>query len=80
MPSADGVNYWFPAKRFGWGWGFPCAWQGWVVLIVYLTLVLGGIPVIQAVKGNAIYVAYLMVLTAALLAVCWAKGEPPGSR
>ncbi|HTS17465.1 MAG TPA: hypothetical protein VMP11_07825 [Verrucomicrobiae bacterium] len=23
---------WFRAKRYGWGWGLPCAWQGWVVL------------------------------------------------
>ena len=23
--------YWFPAKRFGWGWGLPLSWQGWVV-------------------------------------------------
>jgi len=26
---------WFPAKRYGWGWGLPCAWQGWLVLAAY---------------------------------------------
>jgi hypothetical protein len=20
-------GYWFPAKRYGWGWGFPTAWH-----------------------------------------------------
>ena len=25
-------KYWFPAKRYGWGWGPPNNWQGWVVL------------------------------------------------
>jgi hypothetical protein len=25
---------WFIAKRYGWGWGLPCAWQGWVVFAV----------------------------------------------
>ena len=76
MPSADGRKYWFPAKRFGWGWRFPAAWQGWVVLIIYLTLVIGGIPVVQATNGNLVYVAYLFVLTVVLIAICWVKGEP----
>jgi len=21
-------DYWFPAKRYGWGWGIPNRWQG----------------------------------------------------
>ncbi len=25
-------KYWFPAKRYGWGWGIPNVWQGWLVL------------------------------------------------
>jgi hypothetical protein len=25
-------RYWFPAKRYGWGWGLPVTWQGWAVL------------------------------------------------
>jgi len=28
-------EFWFPAKRYGWGWGLPVAWQGWAVLIAY---------------------------------------------
>ena len=32
---------WFAAKRYGLGSGPPIAWQGWVVLGVYLALVLG---------------------------------------
>jgi len=27
---------WFPAKRYGWGWGFPICWQVWVVLAFIL--------------------------------------------
>jgi hypothetical protein len=33
---------WFPAKRYGWGWGLPVAWQGWVVLLAWLALFVGG--------------------------------------
>lgn len=42
MPGKD-ENIWFPAKMFGWGWGFPVKWQGWVVFGLYLILLLGGI-------------------------------------
>ena len=33
-----GPPYWFPSKRYGWGWGLPICWQGWVVFGVYLVL------------------------------------------
>ncbi len=31
-------KYWFPAKRYGWGWGIPNTWQGWLVLAVFAAL------------------------------------------
>jgi len=77
MPRADDPKYWFPAKRYGWGWGLPSSWQGWVVLLAYLVLVLGGIPFVQATNGSIAFVAYVMVLTASLIAICWLTGEPP---
>lgn len=77
MASSDRPKYWFPAKRYGWGWGPPCTWQGWVVLVIYLVLIVGGIPFIQATKGDIAYVAYVLALTVVLVAVCWLKGERP---
>jgi hypothetical protein len=44
---------------------------------VYLALVLGGIPFIQASVGSVVYVAYTVALTVPLVAVCWLTGEPP---
>ncbi|MBH5321205.1 hypothetical protein [Aurantiacibacter sediminis] len=32
---------WFEPKRLGYGSGLPCAWQGWVLLGVYLALMVG---------------------------------------
>lgn len=77
MKSSASARYWFPAKRYGWGWGPPCAWQGWVVLVVYFALLLGGIPLIQASEGNFAYVAYVIAVTVGLIAICWLTGEPP---
>jgi len=77
VPSAGSRKYWFPAKLYGWGWGPPSTWQGWVVLLAYLALVLGGIPFIQAPKGSVVYIAYALMLTVALIAICWLTGEPP---
>jgi hypothetical protein len=31
-------KYWFPAKRYGYGWGIPNSWQGWVVLVAFVAL------------------------------------------
>ena len=45
---------WFPAKCYGLGWGLPVAWQGWVVLVGYLILLLAGM-VWLFFKQNAIY-------------------------
>jgi hypothetical protein len=30
-------KYWFPAKRYGWGWGVPGAWQGRAFLVLWLS-------------------------------------------
>ena len=77
MASASTPKYWFRAKRYGWGWGLPSAWQGWVVLVIYLTLVSGGIPFVRASNGSAVYAIYVVILTVALVAICWLTGEPP---
>jgi len=32
---------WFAAKRFGYGAGLPIAWQGWVILLGYIAVMVG---------------------------------------
>jgi hypothetical protein len=77
MLSHSARTYWFPAKRYGWGWGPPSTWQGWIVLLAYVVLVLGGIPFVQVSGGSFLYPAYVLVLTIVLVAICWLTGEPP---
>ncbi|MBO9687558.1 hypothetical protein [Roseateles chitosanitabidus] len=69
-------NYWFPAKRYGFGWGAPTGWQGWAVLATYFILV----AVVIALRpeiGHGPFLLSLMGLSGALVGVCWLKGEPP---
>lgn len=40
--SENDDDIWFPAKRYGWGWGFPITWQGWIVMAAFLALVTSG--------------------------------------
>lgn len=73
----DEPTYWFPAKRYGWGWGLPLVWQGWVVLAAFVTLIAIGVIFLLPSGGPLFFSGYVAVLVVALVAVCWWKGEPP---
>jgi hypothetical protein len=70
-------EYWFPAKRYGWGWGIPTAWQGWLVLAAFAVLLIIGSIVLPPGKQIWSYLAYVVVLCVLLIGICWLKGEPP---
>lgn len=76
----DGPRYWFPAKRYGWGWGFPCAWQGWAVMAVFAALLVAGAVALLPDYNPAAYILYAVFLCVLLVAVCRLKGEPPAWR
>jgi len=69
-------RYWFRAKRYGWGWGLPLTWEGWLVLAAFVALFVAGTWLFGAVSG-VVYMAYVVILGALLTAVCWLTGEPP---
>lgn len=69
---------WFPAKTYGWGWGPPVCWQGWVVVAVYLALLAGGASWFLPRKPE--FILYAVGLSLALMGVCWWKGEKPAWR
>lgn len=31
---------WFIQKKYGYGWGLPARWQGWVVVVLYFVFIL----------------------------------------
>ncbi len=75
----DEPRYWFPAKRYGWGWGPPRTWQGWVVLLAWLaaTTVAAAWLMPRHPLGFLIFLAMMVAL---LLLIFYAKGEPPAWR
>lgn len=76
MPT-DSHDYWFPAKRYGWGWGLPSRWQGWAVIAIYAVLLAVGVVVLRPHAAPVSFVLYALGLSLLLVLVCWWKGEPP---
>jgi hypothetical protein len=76
MPSDDS-RYWFPAKRYGWGWGPPVAWQGWVVIAGFFAFAIAGIFLVPPQQSAPKFIGYIVALLVLMTAICWWKGEPP---
>jgi hypothetical protein len=71
------TKYWFPTKTYGWGWGLPSVWQGWMVMILYLILIASSVYIFPPDKQRVLFMSSIMLLTILLVVVCWIKGEPP---
>jgi hypothetical protein len=68
-------RYWFPATRYGWGWGAPSTWQGWLVLAGYVVTI--AVPALLLPDRPRIVGAVAATATLLLLWICLARGEPP---
>ncbi|MBP6931759.1 MAG: hypothetical protein KBB62_03505 [Candidatus Pacebacteria bacterium] len=75
-------KYWFARKRYGWGWGLPLVWQGWVVFIVYFIAIIANFETLNIdVKSTddlfSGYMPRFILLTVGLILICYWKGEKP---
>ncbi len=73
----QGDSYWFPAKRYGWGWGLPIRWQGWVVLLLWFAALLAGVYLLRGGEHLPLRLAFIVVMVTVLTLACYLKGEPP---
>ncbi len=73
----DDPSWWFPAKRYGWGWGPPRRWEGWAVLGIWFAVVLAAAPRIAVRQGPVAVVAFVTLMSLVLVVICWLTGEPP---
>ena len=76
MPN--GKTYWFPAKRYGYGWGPPIKWQGWAAVLLWFAALLEGLYVlIHSRYQLAARLGFVAVMSLLLILLCYWKGEPP---
>lgn len=73
----NGKKTWFPAKRYGWGWGLPSCWQGWVVTVTFIALVTIHFSLTSPETDPIQFIVYLVILFSAFFIILWAKGETP---
>lgn len=70
-------DYWFPAKTYGWGWGLPSVWQGWLVYGIGIALLIAGPFLFPPRVHPALSQVYICAVVLILVAICWLRGEPP---
>jgi hypothetical protein len=71
------IKYLFSAKKYGWGWGLPSAWQGWVTLVFYLGSIALSVYCFPPEEKLVLFIFSIIVLSVLLIVICWIKGEPP---
>lgn len=70
-------RYWFAAKRYGWGWGLPLTWEGWVVYVGWIAVFLGGLAALGLRRQSVLHFIFVVAMIGVLFAVCYWRGEPP---
>ena len=68
-------GYWFKRKVYGWGW-VPVTWEGVLVIMAAVAIIYAGFATFIN-RNPATSVRILVLTLAALMAVCYIKGEKP---
>ena len=76
-PDQGEKKIWFPAKKYGWGWGPPKCWQGWAVMLTYVGLAVAGAFMFEPNHHLHLFIGYMVAISLLLCVVCWLKGEKP---
>ena len=77
MENDSGKTLWFRAKTYGFGWGLPLTWHGWVVFAVYFVLLLLGVVNMYQNFVPIPFPIYFLFITAGFVLICYLKGEKP---
>ena len=73
---SENQDIWFRAKKYGYGWGLPVKWQGWVVLTAYFLFdAVGCIFVIKNPLNIIWFIPFILFCTIVFIFICWKKGE-----
>jgi hypothetical protein len=91
--NADTPQYWFRARRYGWGWT-PCSVEGWIVTIFTALALVAGNLAIALLAGEVarhsavewrpsesdylgIVLAWNVLVLGPAIWISWKRGEPP---
>ncbi len=78
-------KYWFGTKNYGYGWGLPTSWEGWISFLVFSVIFVGALSILvlpyvdtQIPPANLIILLCIFALDVfALVAVSYRYGETP---
>jgi hypothetical protein len=77
-------DYWFKPKRYGWGWGLPATWQGWVSFGIFITVWLIALAMLVPTdsgdlkaKNIIIFITIMLLDVAGLVYISFKHGESP---
>jgi len=69
-------QYWFRARRIGFGWGLPQTWQGTLTLLVYIAVIATLVALAHHSSHPLQFRLGCAAATLALIGVYAWKGEP----
>ena len=65
---------WFGRKKIGWGWGLPQTWQGWMLIIVFVALII----LFRFIsKTPLIFIILVLIDIVALFVIAWKTSGKP---
>ena len=67
---------WFRVKRYGFGAGLPCSWEGWALVIGFLVIVFSSGAAFAA-RNPGLHLGLVLASTAIVLVVSWRKSDGP---
>jgi predicted anti-sigma-YlaC factor YlaD len=67
---------WFRVKRYGFGAGLPCSWEGWALLAGFLVIVITS-GVVLAKRDPMLHFGVVLASTAIVVVVSWRKSDGP---
>lgn len=73
----ESEKFWFPAKRYGFGWGLANSWQGLAIQIGYVVLLVFSAKTLLPRGQTAEFWVLFLASTVLFIVIHWLKGEKP---
>jgi hypothetical protein len=67
---------WFRVKRYGFGAGLPCSWEGWALLAGFLVVIVAS-GVAFAGRDPMLHLGLVLAATVIVIVVSWRKSDGP---